>query len=121
MLNSIRTEIARTLEGDQLIDALSRHLPGAERHRLRPLAAVIEPFLLGMPDALAFLIRAGRDEKVGRAVQLASGQVAQYVLDDRDLLPEAEYGVLGLLDDALLVHHQASQVLAWYPWTDAVA
>jgi hypothetical protein len=116
MIDFIRTGVERALAGDNLATALARHVGAGDPNAARALARAIEPFVRSLVDAVAFAIRASKDEQAGRAITFANGQILHYLLDDEDLVPEAELGVVGLLDDALLVHHYAAQLVTWYPW-----
>jgi hypothetical protein len=120
MIDLLRDGIERALAAEGTAAALARHA-GGDAAELTGLAGAIEPFLRHLPDAVAFAIRASKDEHVGRAVAFANGQVLHYLVDDEDLLPERELGVLGLLDDAFLAHHHAAQLLTWAPGLHAVA
>jgi hypothetical protein len=114
MIDFVRDGIERALASESIAAALARE-GGGDRDAMAGLAAELEPFLRQLVDAMAFAIRASKDDGVGRAVAFANGQILHYLLDDDDLLPESELGVLGLLDDAFLVHHYAVQLLAWSP------
>lgn len=116
MIEFIRTGIERALAGEKLASALARHAGASNAEGTKALARAIEPFVRSLVDAVAFLTRASKDEHAGRAISFANGQILHYLLDDQDLLPEVELGVIGLLDDALLVHHYAAQLVTWYPW-----
>jgi hypothetical protein len=54
----------------------------------------------------------------GRAVAFATGQVLDYLFDEEDLLPERDFGILGLLDDAYLAHIYAGMLSRMYPHVD---
>jgi len=115
MLKFIRSGLDAALSIDDLTASLARH-SSSPPSQVRALAEVIAPFIRAIPDALAFLGRAAKDPQVGRAIEFANSQIVHYLLDEQDLLPEADLGVLGLLDDALLTHYYAGQTLAFYPW-----
>jgi hypothetical protein len=68
------------------------------------LAEVLVPFIRSMPDALAWAMEMSKDRRCGRAVAFGTGSVLHYVFDEEDLLPEATFGAVGLIDDAFLVH-----------------
>ena len=114
MIDFLRDGIDRALATESLAAALARH-GGDASDQNAGLATELEPFLRQLVDATAFAIRASKDDSLGRAVAFANGQILHYLVDDDDLLPEREFGVLGLLDDAFLVHHYAAQLLAWSP------
>ena len=56
-----------------------------------------------------------KDPHFGRAVAFATGTILTYIFDEEDLLPEASYGVVGLLDDAYLVHGFVDSLRRMYP------
>lgn len=93
---------------------LARHFPSRDAAQIRPVADAIAPFVSRLVDALRFVLRASHDTCAGRAVAFANGQILGYVLDDRDLLSEQELGVLGLLDDAYLIHRHAAELIGRY-------
>jgi hypothetical protein len=80
------------------------------------LAEVLVPFIRSMPDALAWAIEISKDRRCGRAVAFGTGSVLHYVFDEEDLLPEATFGVVGLIDDAFLVHAFARHVHEAFPF-----
>ena len=66
-------------------------------------------------SALDVTVKFAKDPQYGRGIAFASGQVVQYCFDEEDLFPEAHYGVLGLLDDAYLVHRFVGMLHQMYP------
>jgi hypothetical protein len=56
-----------------------------------------------------------KDPHFGRAVAFATGTILTYIFDEEDLLPEASYGIVGLLDDAYLVHEFVGSLGRTYP------
>lgn len=85
---------------------------------IEQLSQVLESFLLSMFDALEVVALLRKDPMCGRAVTFANAHVLQYVLDDDDLLSEQDYGVLGFLDDAYLVHRFTSLLCQTYAYVD---
>ena len=81
----------------------------------RRLAAVLEPYLRSVPDALATALAMSKDPRCGRAVSFATGSILAYVFDEEDLFPEATFGIIGMLDDAYLVHAFARYAQADVP------
>ena len=57
-----------------------------------------------------------KDPHFGRAVAFATGTILTYIFDEEDLLPEASFGVVGLLDDAYLVHGFVGSLSRMYPF-----
>jgi hypothetical protein len=45
-----------------------------------------------------------KEQRFGRSVAFAAGQVLVYLVDEDDLFRDEELGALGLLDDAYLIH-----------------
>jgi hypothetical protein len=45
-----------------------------------------------------------KERPYGRSVAFVAGQVLVYLVDEDDLFGEAEFGALGLVDDAYLIH-----------------
>jgi len=79
------------------------------------LAGLLEPFLRSMPQALSVAVQMTKSRGCGRAVSFATGQALIYVIDEDDLLPEKDFGIIGLLDDAYLAHIYAGSLLRMYP------
>lgn len=121
MIQFMEAGLTAALRERGVAGELARHFHEADSARLETLAATVAPFLVHIVDALRFVLRAAHDSRAGRAIAFANGQVLGYLLDDRDLLSEREHGVLGLLDDAYLVHHHAAELMAQYPWLEAHA
>ena len=71
---------------------------------VRELAELLESYLKGVPSALDALTAAAKERRHGRSVAFATGQVLVYLVDEDDLFREAEFGALGLLDDAYLIY-----------------
>jgi hypothetical protein len=82
------------------------------------LAALLEPFLRSMPQALSVAIQMTKIRGCGRAAAFATGQALIYVFDEDDLLPEQDFGIIGLLDDAYLAHIYAVTLTRRYPRVD---
>ena len=80
------------------------------------VAEVLVPFIRSMPDALAWAIEVSKDRRCGRAVAFGTGSVLHYVFDEEDLLPEATFGALGLIDDAFLVHAFVRHIHEAFPF-----
>ena len=57
-----------------------------------------------------------KDQRCGRAVAFATGPILMYLLDEDDLLPESSFGIIGLLDDAYLVHTFVALLGQMYPF-----
>jgi hypothetical protein len=71
---------------------------------VRELAELLESYLRGVPSALDTLTAMAKERPYGRSVAFAAGQVLVYLIDEEDLFREAEFGALGLLDDAYLIY-----------------
>jgi uncharacterized membrane protein YkvA (DUF1232 family) len=97
-------------------EALHDHAPEATDTEVEQLAAVVGPYLAAVPDALERVFATARDPRCTRAVTFAAGTVLAYLFDEEDLLPEARLGLLGLLDDAYLVHAFADELTRTYPY-----
>ena len=72
-----------------------------------------------MPDAIAAALVMSEDPHCGRAVAFGTGTILTYIFDEEDLLPEASFGTLGLLDDAYLVHSFVDSLRRMYPFAAA--
>ena len=83
---------------------LADEAPDGPSDDVRELAELLESYLKGVPSALDTLTAMARERPYGRSVAFAAGQVLLYLLDEDDLFREADFGALGLLDDAYLIY-----------------
>jgi uncharacterized membrane protein YkvA (DUF1232 family) len=126
VLGAVVIGLLKDLLGEQItVTGMTEDLRGQDQD-LSPddaeaLAEVLVPFIRSVPDALAWAIEMSKDRRCGRAVAFGTGSVLHYVFDEEDLLPEATFGAVGLIDDAFLVHafvrhatkHSHSPLLMW--------
>jgi uncharacterized membrane protein YkvA (DUF1232 family) len=96
--------LAEEASATKLEDWLAREAPDIPRADVRRLAELLEDYLNSVPSALDALTAMTKEPRYGRSVAFAAGQVLVYLVDEDDLLPDAEFGALGLLDDAYLIH-----------------
>jgi uncharacterized membrane protein YkvA (DUF1232 family) len=99
-----------------IAEALRLHATDVPAEDVDELAGVLEPYLRSVPDALATALAMSRHPQCGRAISFATGPILAYVFDDQDLLPEARFGVIGMLDDAYLVHTFVASLSRRYPF-----
>ncbi len=120
MLDLLQQGLDAATEEAALTAALQAQDPGLQGEGLDRLAASLAPFLRAMPAALkdAFAMAEHPEaatQGLDRAIGFATGQVLHYLFDERDLLPERDFGVVGLLDDAYLVHCYLRGLARSYP------
>ena len=115
MIDLLRLGLREGISADEIADGLRRHAGDVENQDLDELAAVLEQYLRTVPDALAVALGMSKDPHLGRAVAFATGTILTYIFDEEDLLPEASYGQVGLLDDAYLVHEFVGSLRRMYP------
>jgi hypothetical protein len=120
MKSFLREGLEREIQRDKLVDELSKHtvIRGAKSHQLTELANSLEPFLQSMVSALDVATSMSKHPECGRAIAFATGQIVQYWFDEKDLFPEIDYGILGLLDDAYLIHRFVSMLQETYPYVE---
>src|SRR5216110_343766 len=111
MIDLLRRGFDEGISTEEIADGLRRHA-GED---VDELAAVLENYLRTVPDALAAALGMTKDPHFGRAVAFATGTILTYIFDEEDLLPEASYGVVGLLDDDYLVHGFVDSLRRMYP------
>jgi hypothetical protein len=116
MIDLLRRGLEEAITADELAEALRPHAAEVAPEDIDQLAVVLEQFLLTVPDALATALAMSKDPYCGRAVAFATGTVLTYLFDEEDLLPEASYGSLGLLDDAYLVHGLVATLRRMFPF-----
>ena len=115
MIDLLRIGFDEGVSADEIADGLRRHAGDVAGEDVDELAAVLEGYLRTVPDALATALGMSKDPHFGRAVAFATGTILTYIFDEEDLLPEASYGVVGLLDDAYLVHGFVDSLRRMYP------
>jgi len=118
VIGLLRRGFDEVITAGALSDALRQHSNDASSDDVEHLAIVLEQFLRTVPDALAFALAMSRDQRCGRSVAFATGPILNYVFDEEDLLPEASFGTLGLLDDAYLVHGFVAMLRRTYPFVE---
>jgi uncharacterized membrane protein YkvA (DUF1232 family) len=116
MIGLLRVGFDQGITADDLADALGRYSDDVPADDVEQLATVLEQYLRTVPDALATALGMSKDPHCGRAVAFATGTILTYIFDEEDLLPEASYGTLGLLDDAYLVHGFVATLRRMYPF-----
>ena len=112
LLSDALADRASATRLEPLLARESDEVDGANLHRL---AEALKGYLTGVPDAMNALIAMGKQPPYGRSVAFASGQVLLYLVDEDDLFGEAEFGALGLLDDAYLIHACVAACRAFFP------
>ena len=115
MIDLLRIGFDEKVTADAIADGLRRHAGDVASEDVDELAAVLEGYLRAVPDALEAALAMSKDPHFGRAVAFATGTILTYIFDEEDLLPEASYGVVGLLDDAYLVHGFVDSLRRMYP------
>ncbi len=120
MLDLLQQGLDSATEEAALSAALQAQDTSLQGAGLDRLVASLAPFLRAMPAALtdAFAMAEHPEaaaQGLDRAIGFATGQVLHYLFDDRDLLPERDFGVVGLLDDAYLVHCYLRDLACSYP------
>ena len=115
MIALLSDALAREATADAFAAELGLLEPGLSEAEARALADVLAPFVRTLPDALAWAVAAARDPHDGRAIAFATGSVLHYVADDDDLVPESAAPLVGLVDDAYLVHAYVAAVHRAFP------
>lgn len=115
MIDLLRLGFAEGISADEIAERLRRHAGDVASEDFDELAGVLEQYLRTVPDALATALGMSKDPHFGRAVAFATGTILTYIFDEEDLLPEASYGVVGMLDDAYLVHEFVGSLRRMYP------
>jgi uncharacterized membrane protein YkvA (DUF1232 family) len=116
MIGLLSTGFDEGIAADEIADALRRDGGDVGSEDVERLAGVLERYLRTVPEALATALRMSHDPHCGRAVAVATGTILTYVFDEEDLLPEASYGTVGMLDDAYLVHGFVDSLRRMYPF-----
>ena len=116
MIGLLRLGFDEGIAADEIGAALRAHAGDVASEDVDQLAGVLERYLRTVPDALGAALGMSRDPHCGRAVAFATGTILAYVFDEEDLLPEATYGTVGMLDDAYLVHGFVDSLRRMYPF-----
>jgi uncharacterized membrane protein YkvA (DUF1232 family) len=115
VIDLLRIGFDEGISADEIADGLRRHAGEVANEDVDRVAEVLEQYLRTVPDALATALGMSKDPHFGRAVAFATGTILTYIFDEEDLLPEASYGVVGMLDDAYLVHGFVDTLRRMYP------
>ena len=115
MIDLLRIGFDERISAAEIAEGLRRHAGDVASEDVDELAAVLEGYLRAVPDALEAALAMSKDPHFGRAVAFATGTILTYIFDEEDLLPEASFGVVGLLDDAYLVHGFVDSLRRMYP------
>ena len=116
MIGLLRLGVDEGITADEIADALRKHAGDVAHEDVDQLAGVLEQYLRTVPDAIAAALGMSRDPHCGRAVAFAIGTILTYIFDEEDLLPEASFGTVGMLDDAYLVHGFVDSLRRMYPF-----
>ncbi len=100
----ISNALAEEASAAKLEAWLTHEAPDVASDDVRELAELLESYMKGVPSALDALTSMARERPYGRSVAFAAGQVLLYLVDEDDLFREADFGALGLLDDAYLIY-----------------
>ena len=119
MIDLLKLGFDEGISAAKIADALRGHAGDVASEDVDQLADVLEQYLRAVPDALAAALGISKDPHFGRAVAFATGPILTYIFDEEDLLPEASYGIVGLLDDAYLVHEFVGSLGRTYPMAAA--
>jgi uncharacterized membrane protein YkvA (DUF1232 family) len=118
MIGLLRLGFDEAITADGISDALRQHAGNVPSEDVEQLAVTLEPYLRTVPDALATALAMSKDPHCGRAVAFATGSILNYVFDEEDLLPEASFGTVGMLDDAYLIHAFVDRLRRTYPFVE---
>lgn len=120
MIDLLRLGFDKGISAEGLAESLRPHASNVPSEDLDRLAALLEQFLRAVPDALTTALGMSKDPHCGRAVAFATGAILTYLFDEEDLLPEASYGLVGMLDDAYLVHEFVTTLRRMYPFAESL-
>lgn len=115
--NALEEEASATKLEARLVDE-AEDVPSAD---LRELAELLESYLRSVPSALDALTAMAKERPYGRSVAFTAGQVLLYLVDEDDLFRDADFGALGLLDDAYLIHASLEALRFAFPELDMPA
>jgi hypothetical protein len=115
VIDLLRRGFEEQISADEIADGLRYHAADVAGEDVDELAGLLESYLRVVPDALGTALGMSKDPHFGRAIAFATGTILTYIFDEEDLLPEASYGVVGLLDDAYLVHEFVGSLSRMYP------
>ena len=114
MIGLLKLGFDEGISAELLADALRAQAGDASTEALERLAALLEGFLRSVPDAIATALAMSKNPRCGQAVAFATGPILTYLFDEGDLVPEATFGPVGMLDDAYLVHEFVGALTRWF-------
>ena len=115
MIELLRLGFEEGISAQEMAEGLRRHAGDVASEDVNQLAEVLEQYVRAVPDALATALAMSKDPHCGRAVAFATGPILTYLFDEEDLLPEASFGVIAMLDDGYLVHEFVGSLRRMYP------
>jgi hypothetical protein len=115
VIDLLRRGFDEGISADEIADGLRRHADDVASEEIGELAGALEQYLRTVPEGLAVALGMSKDPHFGRAVAFATGTILTYIFDEEDLLPEESYGVVGMLDDAYLVHEFVGSLARMFP------
>lgn len=118
MIDLLKLGVDEGITADGIAEALRRRAKDVPDEELDELAALLEQYLRSIPGAIATALGFANDPHCGRAVAFATGTILTYIFNEKDLLPEASFGIVGLLDDAYLVHGFVAALGRTYPFAE---
>lgn len=79
--------------------------------RRTAMTPVLREAMLALPNMLKLTLRLLRDDRVPTSAKLFVGGMVVYVMSPVDLLPEALFGPLGVVDDVLLAAYALDRLI----------
>ena len=95
---------------------LSQHAPSASEQSLEQLAKIVADLLDSIPRNIRLINAYQAHPLCRKPLGYAFGQVLVYCFDENDLLPEQQFGTLGLIDDAYLLHVFSRLLPLYFPY-----
>lgn len=111
----ISKALAEEANAAELGTVVAREAPDAPSDDVTALANVLESYLSSVPSALDAFTAMAKEQRFGRSVAFAAGQVLVYLVDEDDLFRDEELGAIGLLDDAYLIHACLAALRSTFP------
>jgi hypothetical protein len=116
MVHYLETGLIPDTDTRHLTHLLSRHAPNLPESELNQLASVISELLNTIPGNIRLINAYQTHPLCRKPLGFAFGEILRYCFDENDLLPEQDFGSLGLIDDAYLLHSFAGLLPIYFPF-----
>lgn len=116
MIKYLETGLKLETETRHLAHLLSLHAPSMPEGELNQLATILSDLLHTIPENIRLINAYQAHPRCRKPLAFAFGEILRYCFDEDDLLPERQFGVLGLIDDAYLLYAFTNLLPVYFPF-----